>query len=77
MKKLFITLALLASLNANAQKLYRNQWGLQPRVGASSLPMWGILNHVEGALLRLTGVDDMGAFGVGIVGIFPRFVTLF
>lgn len=61
MKKLFITLALLASLNANAQKLYRNQWGLQPRVGTSSLPMWGILNHVEGALLRLTGVDDMGA----------------
>lgn len=61
MKKLLITMALLASLNASAQKLHRNQWGLQPRVGTSSLVMWGILNQIEGSLLTAFGVDDMGA----------------
>lgn len=61
MKKVFIALALIASLSANAQKIHRNQWGLQPRVGISSFALWGILFNVESNLLDAAGVSEMDA----------------
>lgn len=61
MKKSFIILFLLTFLNVNAQKIHRNQWGFQPQIRTSSLPLAGILNQIESSLLYAGGVNDMNA----------------
>lgn len=59
MKKAFLVLSILTSLNVNAQKIHRNQWGLQPKFTTSSAPLWGYLSLAENALLIASGIDDM------------------
>ena len=51
MKKIIFLFALITSLYANAQKIHRNQWGLQPQIRTSSAPLWGLLNGIENSIL--------------------------
>lgn len=59
MKKVLVILALMATVNVNAQTIHRNQWGLQPRIGISSVALSGTLYNIESSLLDIAGVSGM------------------
>lgn len=61
MKKSLYIFILLASLNADAQKIHRTQWGVQPKIGVSSFALSGILNKIESSILDAAEVTDMDA----------------
>lgn len=59
MKKWIITVLLTASLIANSQEIHRNQWSVQPKIGTSSIALWGIANTIEDAILGQVGIYKM------------------
>lgn len=61
MRKFLFFIALFISISANSQKIHRSQWGLQPRVGSSSLGIASILNKIENSVLSEIEIEEMDA----------------